>query len=263
MKIAIAQLNAAVTSIEERKSAIETAVREAAAQGSRITVLPELALTGYGAGSTITDHANEADDADAIWLNELSTDTGSALVSGLAMQRDAQVFNSALFVTPKGQSATYDKIHLYGDYEKSLFSRGTEPSPILEFEGLKFGLLVCFDVEFPERVRDLALRGAEAVLVPTALPKSDGGAFIAKNVIPVRAFENQVFVAYANHTGKDARFAYQGQSCITAPDGTFLAQASAVTSELIFADIMPGNFEACRAQNPYLEETRMFPGRPD
>lgn len=260
MKIAIAQLDAAITSFDDRKTKIEATVREAAAKGSRIVILPELAMTGYGAGPAIPEHAEGAEGTDAGWLRNLAKDTGSALIAGLALKRGPEVFNSALFVTPEGTSVTYDKIHLYGDYEKSLFSRGTTPSPILEFEGLKFGILVCFDVEFPERVRDLALRGAQAALVPTALPKSDGGAFIAQNVIPVRAFENQVFVAYANHAGQDKRFSYQGQSCIAAPDGSLLAQASPVSPELIFADIQPDAFDACRAQNPYLEETQSFPG---
>ena len=79
--------------------------------------------------------------------------------------------------------------------------------PIVEIAGLRCGLLVCFDVEFPELCRDLALRGAKAIIVPTALPKSDGARFIAQNVVPVRAFENQLFVVYADHCGSDGTFA--------------------------------------------------------
>ena len=64
-------------------------------------------------------------------------------------------------------------------------------------------MLICYDVEFPENVRRLAQAGAQAVLVPTALPASDHADFIARKMIPVRAFENQLFVAYVNHCGAD------------------------------------------------------------
>ena len=80
--------------------------------------------------------------------------------------------------------------------------------------------MICYDVEFPEMIRHLALSGADLVLVPTALPASEHAAFIARSIIPVRAFENQVFVAYANHAGRDDAFAYAGLSGIAAPDGS-------------------------------------------
>lgn len=261
MKIAIAQLDAGISSIENRKSAITAAVKNAAERGARVTVLPELALSGYGAGQSIAEGAEGLDGTACHWLKRLAKETGSAVVCGLALRRDGVVFNSAVFAAPDGIQSSYDKVHLYGDYEKSLFSRGTALCPIVEFEGVKFGLLVCFDVEFPESVRELALRGADAVLVPTALPQSEIGAFISQNVVPVRAFENQVFVAYANHSGADERFHYQGQSCIAAPNGRFLAHAQQEGPSLLIADIDRNAFEDSRKQNPYLEEVRLSPLR--
>ena len=113
-------------------------------------------------------------------------------------------------------------------------------------------------MEFPEHVRRLALRGAELILVPTALPASDHSAFIATRMVPVRAFENQVFVAYANHAGRDAAFAYAGLSCVCAPDGSDLARAGVAEEAVLFSDIAPERYAQCRAENPYLAERR-FP----
>ncbi|GAA0779994.1 carbon-nitrogen hydrolase family protein [Roseibium denhamense] len=257
MKIATAQLDAGVTHLDRRRSEIASAVTEAASLGCSLVVLPELALSGYGAGTLISKNAQELSGADVTWLKALSAQTGCGIVCGLALKREGQVYNTALFTAPDGTVIAYDKIHLYGDYEQTLFKRGAASPPVFTFGGLTFGLLVCFDVEFPERVRGLALRGADAVLVPTALPKSDGGAFIAQSVIPVRAFENQVFIAYANHCGKDAMFCYQGQSSIAAPDGQRLAQAPATDPALLAAELDPGAYAACRQQNPYLEEVRL------
>jgi predicted amidohydrolase len=94
------------------------------------------------------------------------------------------------------------------------------------------------------------------VLVPTALPAGDHSPFIAGTIIPARAFENQVFVAYANHCGADARFAYAGLSHVAAPDGATLAQAGAAPA-LLIVDIDPAAYGASRADNPYLRDLRV------
>ena len=124
------------------------------------------------------------------------------------------------------QPAIYRKSHLYGDYERSLFKPETPVSCIVELGGLKLGMLICYDVEFPENVRRLALAGVDAVLVPTALPAGPSGTFIANHMIQTRAFENQIFVAYINHAGADERFTFAGNSRIAAPDGSLIAACS-------------------------------------
>ena len=74
---------------------------------------------------------------------------------------------------------------------------------IFEIGGLKAALLICYDVEFPESVRALALAGAELVIVPTALMQPFD--VVAKTIVPARAYENQLFVAYANRCGSGGR----------------------------------------------------------
>ena len=125
-------------------------------------------------------------------------------------------------------------------------------SNLRAFDGLKLGFLICYDVEFPENVRRLARAGAELVVVPTALPAEPFANFIATRVVPVRAFENQIFVAYANHAGHDSRFSYAGLSSVAAPDGACLAAAADDAPALIFADLDPAAYEASRRANSYL-----------
>jgi 5-aminopentanamidase len=111
-------------------------------------------------------------------------------------------------------------------------------------------------VEFPELVRELALAGADLILVPTALPQSTGAAFIARSLVPTRAFENGAFVAYADHCGRDARVAYQGLSVIAAPDGSEPARAGAAEPALLMATIEPAAHDEARRANPYLDILR-------
>lgn len=256
MRVAACQMPAELEGVGARLAAIADASRQAAADGADIAVFPELATTGYGLGDEIRAIAEPIDGPTVSHLKAVSAEFGVALVVGLPLVEAGIAYNACAFIAPGGTVSTYNKIQLYGDYEKALFQPGCAAPPIFDYKGMRFGLLICFDVEFPERVRDLALRGAEAVLVPTALPKSDGGRFIATSLIPVRAFENQVFVVYANHAGSDARFGYQGLSCIAAPDGALLARAADAAPAVICADLDLGAYEACREQNPYLSELR-------
>jgi predicted amidohydrolase len=85
-------------------------------------------------------------------------------------------------------------------------TRGHPSDSIIEYGGLRIGILICYDVEFPENVRRLALAGAHLIAVPTALPATDQAGLIARKMVPVRAFENQLFIAYANHCGADDLF---------------------------------------------------------
>ena len=73
-------------------------------------------------------------------------------------------------------------------------------------------------------------------------------------MLPVRSFENQLFIAYANHHGNDGRFSYAGLSCVVAPDGGELARAEAKGDALLIADIAPEAYARSRLQNPYLSD---------
>ena len=122
-------------------------------------------------------------------------------------------------------------------------------------------MLICYDVEFPENVRRLAQAGADLVArADRAAGKRSRGLHCRASIIPVRAFENQVHVAYANHCGADENFAYAGLSRIAAPDGRTLAAADAALS-LLIADVEPAAYQAARDANPYLEDLQQSASR--
>jgi len=255
MRLAALQMEAKAE-LAANLARIEAAAVEAAERGAELLVAPELALPGYGAGERMRDLADTADGAQLAALAAIATRSGVALVAGFAERNGAALFNSAALVTPAGARHVYRKCHLYGAYERGLFTPGaTAPQPV-EVGGLKVGVLICYDVEFPEAVRGLALQGADLVAVPTALPQSEHATFIAERIVPVRAFENQLCVVYANHAGADALFRYAGRSGIALPDGTDAARAGASEAELLIADYDPATFAACRAATPYLTDRR-------
>jgi predicted amidohydrolase len=256
MRIALFQMQALAGDVTANLAAIEAAAAEAAAGSADLLIAPELATTGYGAGDAIRDLAEPADGPQIRRLGESADRLGIAIVAGFAERADGAVYNALALVRKDAAPAVYRKTHLYADYERALFTPGDICASLVEFGGLKLGFLICYDVEFPENVRRLAGAGADMVLVPTALPESPHARFIAACLVPVRAFENQVFVVYANHAGADARFSYAGLSRAAAPDGSLLAVSESNEPALLFADIDTAAYDESRRANSYLKDLR-------
>jgi predicted amidohydrolase len=256
MRLALLQMRTRAGDVEANLARIEQGAVQAARAGAELLMAPELALPGYGAGPQMRDLAEPAAGAQVQALEGIACQAGVALVAGFAERSGESIYNAAVMVGAGGEPIVYRKTHLYGPYERELFSPGRPEASLVSFGGLKLGLLICYDVEFPENARRLARAGADALLVPTALPAGPHAAFIAGKMIAVRAFENQVFVAYANLVGADERFAYAGLSQVSGPDGAALAKAAEAEEALLIADLEPGDFAESREVNSYLSDLR-------
>lgn len=262
MKIAVFQMSAQGDHAA-RPDRIEAAMRDAAKGGAQLLIAPELALSGYGRGAAF-DHLSQGADGEwATRMRKTARDTGISLIAGFP-ERDGDTHHISAMVIDAAIDAKpviYRKACLYGDYEKAHFSSPGPSTIITDLGGLRVGLLICYDVEFPENARRLARAGVDLIAVPTALPDGASGAFVAAHVVRTRAFENQVHIAYCDHADSDETFTYQGCSSIVAPDGAVLAQAGGSGDALLFAQIDPSAYAAARIENPYLRdaaEVRLF-----
>ena len=256
MRIALFQMTAVPGNVEANLALIEDAAIRAVADGAGLLVAPELATVGYGSGDAIAANAELRAGRQVAALNEIASAQRLAMIVGFAEREQGRVYNSAVFTDGRTPPVVYRKSHLYGEYERAIFAPGEPAAVTAQLGALRLGMLICYDVEFPENVRRLALAGADLIAVPTALPAVPEATMISDRMIPVRAFENQIFVAYANHTGRDPLFAYAGLSHIAAPDGSTLAKASASEMGLIFADINPAKYAVSREVNSYLRDLR-------
>jgi len=164
------------------------------------------------------------------------------------------VYNAVQLISADGgRLANYRKTHLFGCFEREHFAEGGRPVVQAELNGLTVGLMICYDVEFPENVRAHALAGTDLLVVPTA--QMHPFQFVAESMIPVRAFENQMYVAYVNRVGREGEFEFVGLSTLAGPDGVARARAGRA-EELVFADADPVALAASREANPYLRDRR-------
>jgi predicted amidohydrolase len=164
------------------------------------------------------------------------------------------VYNSVQLVGADGEPlANYRKSHLFGDFERAYFTPGDDPVVQAELHGIRIGLMICYDVEFPENVRAHALSGTDLLVVPTA--QMHPYELVAETVVPVRAFESQLYVAYVNRCGTEGEFEFVGLSCLAGPDGVVRARAGG-SEELLVAEVDPAFLQASRTANPYLHDRR-------
>jgi predicted amidohydrolase len=255
-KVALLQLEARTGEVQDTMGRLVDALVCAGRDGAALLVAPELATTGYGAGTAFDRLAEGPDGPLLTRLGAVVEDTGVALVTGFAERGTDGLYNAAAVLAPGQAPVVYRKAQLYGDYERALFSPVPVSTVTTRVAGLTVGLLICFDVEFPEHVRRLALAGCDLVAVPTATPSCADSVFIARSMIPTRAFENHVFVAYAGWSGADDAFAYAGRSVLAAPDGSEALRAPPGGDFLGIADVEPSAFAETRTINPYLTELR-------
>jgi 5-aminopentanamidase len=234
---------------------IAQAAIAAAEMGAELLVTPELGTSGYALGTEFEELAEARDGSIIGALTEIAADCGLAICAGFPERDGSQVFNSSVLVRADGSTEFYRKSHLYGEAERTAFVPGAEAPHVFDLNGIKTGMLICYDVEFPENVRTLALAGAELILVPTALPEGIISRRVADTVVPTRAFENGVFLVYADLCGAENGLSYGGRSVILAPDGDELARAG-MRETLLVAEIDPTAYDDAKAQNPYLIDRR-------
>lgn len=253
LTLALLQCASLPLDVDANLRRLDRTAAEAAAAGADLLVTPEMFLTGYNIGAEHAQALAEPEDGPrAQAVAAIARQHQIAIVFGQA-GRDAagRIYNSAQCVDAQGRTlASYRKTHLFGELDRSMFHPGAGDEPLFELHGWKLGLLICFDVEFPENTRRLALAGADLLVVPTAnMAEFD---FVAQHLVPTRAYENQLFVAYANFCGTEGALAYGGLSCVATPDGAGLVQAGRDT-ELLLATLTPAHLARGRALNQHLK----------
>ncbi len=253
MKIALYQSEGVPGDVAANLAAMEGAAARAAAGGAALLICPEMHLTGYNIGKRAWELAEPQAGPAGERAAAMARAHAIALLYGYPERDGDAVYNAAALIDDSGaRLANYRKTHLYGDEEKRLFRAG-DSFVTCGLGGLRLGILICYDIEFPEAARTLALAGAELIAVPTALAEADRQ--VPARLVPARAYENQIFVAYANRCGSENGMRFSGESRVSAPDGRDLALAGR-DEDLLLAEIEPVAYARSRAANSYLDDRR-------
>jgi predicted amidohydrolase len=224
------ELNVAVVQMEPELSKMEANIGKmsewiqaiATSQPVDIIVFPELSVTGFEGGQRFAQMAQRSPGAVTNLLGQYANEFGVYVVIGMAEKEKVEtvLYNSAVIIAPDGSpEAEYRKVHLQAE-ERLVFRPGYRIKPV-ETEVGTVGLMLGWDLAFPEVARSLVLQGAEILLLPSAWEAKDADMW--RTLLVARAYENDVFIAAANRIGEEPSYTFAGQSAVLAPTGEVLA----------------------------------------
>lgn len=224
MKAAVIQFQIKAGDVLYNQNTVEKYIRKAAAVGAELILLPELWNTGYALES-LALLAESLNGKSVRLLQKLAAELKVYIMGGsVAEKKEGRFYNTAMAINHNGQLIEkYRKVHLFslGMHEEQYLTAGDE-WVIADTPWGKAGMAICYDLRFPEHIRNLALRGAELLAIPAEWPKARVENW--RILCQARAIENQCFVLAANATGISGDTQFPGHSMIVSPFGDILAE---------------------------------------
>lgn len=237
--VAAAQTDPHLRDKDHNLGVIDMFTRQVAEQGARLVVFPECAVNGYrydSAEAAVAD-AETVPGPATERLTALAGETGCYLAVGIVERDGDQLYNCASLVGPDGVIGKYRKTHLPFQAVDRFVAPGNMPFPVFDTTLGRIGLLICYDMRFPEPARVLALAGVQVIANLTALPEP--GWPQPDFMLQTRAAENRVFVVCADRVGTETGCRFIGRSTIISPEGVKLAAADDRNEMAIVAEIDP------------------------
>jgi predicted amidohydrolase len=239
LRVAACQIDPKLGEVEANLDRIGRAVAEAASAGAVLAVLPEASVTGYAFGS-LEEARPVARRAGAVAhdvLAGLAEVHRMTLICGTLEAQGDEVFNAAMVATPDGRRYTYRKMHLPYLGVDRFTTPGPDAPSVFDASGIRIGVLICYDLRFPEAARMCALDGADLIALPTNWPV--GVDFHPGIFAPSRAAENHCYLLACDRVGTERGTTFIGRSVLIDYDGHQLAAASDTEEELLVGDIDP------------------------
>ena len=238
-------------------------IEQAAGEGAKLIVLPELANSGY-VFETREEAFSLAEEIPggetvAAWAGAAAR-LGVWIVAGIAERAGPKLFNSSVLVGPEGHVGTFRKAHLW-NAEALFFEPGDLGFPVFATPLGRIGMCICYDGWFPESYRLMALQGADIVCVPTnwvPIPGQDPKREAMANILCMAAaHSNSIFIAAADRVGTERGQPFNGQSLIVSYTGWPIGGPAGVTEEtIVYADLNLSDARRKRNWNEYNQVLR-------
>ena len=226
--VAVAQIDCELGRPERNIKTISKLTQRASRCEVDIVCFPELATSGYSLNSRWRKFAEPIPGEITKRLGQLANNFGLYLIAGMPEYdpRSHRIHDSSVLINSNGEvEGVYRKIHLW-DIERSYFTPGKR-FEVFKTKFGKIGLGICYDLEFPESARALALKGAQIIFYSSAQPEPMSNHVDA--YIKSRAGENCLYVCHSNRTGREGKMTFFGQSQIVSPWCEVLARKDSGT----------------------------------
>jgi len=246
-KVALAQISCKREDKAENMKKMTEMVQKAKKQAAELIIFPELSLTGYVVRDQVYELAETIPGPSTKTIEDLARRSKTHIVFGmpeLSEKAQATIYNAAVLVGPEGLVGKYRKMHLptHSVFEEKRYFRPGYQTAVFDTELGKIGLIICYDIFFPEVSRLTRLKGAQLIVCISASPSVRRAFF--ETLTAARAIENAAYLAYVNLVGIEDGLQFWGGSRLIGPQGKVLVQAKydeedLVSCEVDYADIRP------------------------
>ncbi|MFO8132324.1 MAG: carbon-nitrogen hydrolase family protein [Thermoplasmatota archaeon] len=222
-----------------------------------MAVFGELTSTGYTCKDEFRDLAEPLDGPTVQAVQDMAADYDTSIIYGMPLEeRTGLIHNASLMVHPDGEVQAYRKAFLptFGPFEERFYFTPGEALPVYDTPHGTIGMCICYDLFFPELLKGMALKGADMIVCISASPSISREYF--EQVLPTRAIENTVFVAYANLVGTQENLVFWGGSQAYSPRGDLLGRAAYNEEDTLTVDLDFDLIGEARAARPTLRDTR-------
>ena len=226
----------------------------------KIVIFPELNLTGYLPRDDLFRQAETVVSPMIKAVLRLAKQSKKDIIFGAPMKDErvpGLVYNSCLLASGKGRLFRYDKMYLpaFGPFEERIFF--AEGKDVMVAEGMhaKIGLMICYDMFFPELSKLETLLGAQMLVNISAAPTTSRPFF--RRVMPGRAVENAIYVAYCNMVGVHGSLVFGGGSVLYSPRGDELVRAKDLEEDIVEQEIDLAEIDVARQFRPTVRDTRV------
>jgi predicted amidohydrolase len=261
-RIAVVQMESKPLEVELNLRKVLSFLGSAAEQQVDLVVFPECVLTGYILD--LEEAHSVALPFDSPWIDQIVEACRKfgllSVIGSLEKDDKGKCFNAAFLIAPDGLLNVYRKTHLPGFGADRYLSAGDQLSDVIGTPVGLLGMLICFDLFFPEAVRILALNGAELIIVPSAW--SSVSTYYPDYILRSRSFENGVYIIAADHVGNERGVNFLGRSIVAGIDGQVIAEGSRHSEEMLIVDIEPKrSLEKRRVFTSGIDEIDIFGNR--
>jgi predicted amidohydrolase len=258
-KTALAQFPCAIGNKAHNVGMMAKHARKAKQHKADLIVFPEMSLTGYTIRDLAYDLAEEIPGPSTRRIEKIARQQDLYIVYGMPERSDkgkAILYNTAVLTGPEGYVGKYRKTHLptHSVFEERRYFRPGYETPVFDTNLGKLGVIICYDIFFPEIARALRLQGAQLIICISASPAVRKKFF--ETLTLARAMENTCFLAYVNLVGIENGLQFWGGSRLVSPNGTVLAQAKYDKAELALGDLHYEDLKPIEAFVPTLKDLR-------
>jgi predicted amidohydrolase len=258
-RVALAQISCKRGDKTANLKKIEKTATNAKKQGADLVIFPELSVTGYTMRDQLYELAETIPGPSTNIITNVARKAGIHIVSGipeLSEKTQATIYNTAVLTGPHGLIGKYRKMYLptHSVFEEKRYFRSGYEAVALDTDIGKIGLIICYDIFFPEVSRLARLKGARLIVCISASPAIRRLFFETLTV--ARAIENTAFLAYVNLVGIEDGLQFWGGSRLIGPQGKVLAKAKYDQEDVVIGQVDYADMRSIETFVPTLRDLR-------